>query len=396
METLIKNLRAGDYKNNKLIVETLLIKSQEDEEEYYNTVGEICDYIYMNKLTSEDIKPLLEPMDEEEDLDCVIIMLCRDFVTSNTNVKYIVNNLSYLSDIINMLSLLFYKKMKATYSTVAENLLYCYDYELTNQDIDVLLKNIQIYINDSKDRETQNVKEYLESKKTFDREDYEAPYWVSLTQGENISLLSSVPTGETYDLKEKAKYEKLPEFIKNFFYEFVPKEKKNKDEDGDSSFFYDDLPENIKDSINTFLKVSNESEGSEFEMKIGNPDRVWGPINRVFGEDCCSGPDGKGPCRMLQCECLETDYDNEDDIYDPSDGLTWFKGRCDGCNQFIGDISHALRFPSKNGSWKGCYCSFDCLVSDPPYLIESQENILLGIMKQTINKVGIMDRSSFC
>ena len=136
METLIKNLRAGDYKNNKLIVETLLIKSQEDEEEYYNTVGEICDYIYMNKLTSEDIKPLLEPMDEEEDLDCVIIMLCRDFVTSNTNVKYIVNNLSYLSDIINMLSLLFYKKMKATYSTVAENLLYCYDYELTNQDIE--------------------------------------------------------------------------------------------------------------------------------------------------------------------------------------------------------------------------------------------------------------------
>ena len=396
MEILIKNLKTGEHKNNKLVIETLVRKlRQEDEEEYYNLVGDICEYICQNKLTSEEIKPLLEPLDDEEDLDCVIIMLCRDFVTTNNNVKYIVENLNYLSDIIYILTLLFYKKMDSDYSTVAENLLYSCDYELTNKDIQTLMKNIEGYINDSKDRKTDSIKSYLESKRTFDMEQYEAPYWVSLSEGENISLLTSVPTGETYDGKQLAQYEEFPEFIKDFFYEFIPKKKKEEDED-EESFFFDDLPVNIKDSINTFLKVSNDSENKEFKMKIGSPDRVWGPINRVFGKDCCSGPGGKGPCRMLLCECLETTEDNDDDIYDPKQGLTWFKGRCDGCNNFIGDISHALRFPSKNGSWKGCYCCFECLLNEPPYSIGTQENILLGIMKQSVNKIGIMDRSSFC
>ena len=93
MEILIKNLKTGEHKNNKLVIETLVKKlRQEDEEEYYNLVGDICEYICQNKLTSEEIKPLLEPLDDEEDLDCVIIMLCRDFVTTNNNVKYIVEN----------------------------------------------------------------------------------------------------------------------------------------------------------------------------------------------------------------------------------------------------------------------------------------------------------------
>ena len=98
-------------------------------------------------------------------------------------------------------------------------------------------------------------------------EQYEAPYWVSLSEGENISLLTSVPTGETYDGKQLAQYEEFPEFIKDFFYEFIPKKKKEEDED-EESFFFDDLPVNIKDSINTFLKVSNDSENKEFKMKI--------------------------------------------------------------------------------------------------------------------------------
>lgn len=395
MEILIKNLKQGDYRNNKLIIQSLIGKIRDyDSEEYFTLIDNICQYICHYKLKSEDIKHLLEPLDEEEDLDCVIIMLCRDFATSNTNVKYIVKNLNYLSDIIYILTLLFYKKKDADYSTVAENLLYCYDYELDNKDVGILMKNIEMYINDSKDRETTSMKSYLESKKKFDASQYQTPYWVSLTEGENISLLTSVPTGETYDGTEKAQYEKLPDFVRNFFYEFVPK-KKNDDEE-EESFFLDDLPENIRESINTFLKVSNESESKDFKMKIGNPDRVWGPINRVFGKDCCSGPYGKGPCRMLLCECLETNMDDDDDIYDSSNGLTWFKGRCDGCNNFIADSSHALRFPSKNGSWKGCYCCFECLLEEPPYSIGTQENILLGIMKQTINKIGIMDRSSFC
>ena len=393
METLYQNLKKGDNKHNKTVIETLVIKSRtSDEEVFFNLLGDVCDYIYQEKVKSDSIKTLLEPFDEEEDLDCVIIMLCRDFVTSNEITKYIVDNLRYLSDIVSMLSLLFYKKNESNYSLVAENLLYSYDHTLTNEDIEALMENMRTYINDSKDRHTDVLIRYLESKKTFSSDKYEAPYWISLSEGENISLLSSIPVGETYDAKELVKYDKLPEYIESFFYEFVSKDKR--DDEDDKSFFYKDLPENIKESINTFLMVSNEAESKEAKVKIGTPERVWGPINRIVGRDCCSGPKGKGPCRMLLCECLEGEDDEE--LYDPSVGMTWFTGKCDGCNGFIPDLSHTIRFPHRHGGWKGCYCSFECLLSEPPYIIEDEENILLNIMKQNINHIGIMDRSSFC
>ena len=394
MDKLYYNLRKDDPGHNKIVIETLIIKFKSQEsEEYYELLGSVCDYIYHEKLGSENIKSMLEPFDEEEDLDCVIITLCRDFVTSNDVTLYIVKNLRYLSDIITMLSLAFYKKKDSSYAMIAENLLSCYQYELTNKDIQTLIENLQKYVDDSMDKNFCVMKMYLEGKRKFDFETYEKPYWVSLIDGENISLLSSVPVGETYDYKEIAKYDKLPEFVSGFFHQFVPKSKKL--EDDDQSFYYDDLPGNIKESINTFLMVSNESESRESKMKIGTPERVWGPINRIMGEDCCSGPDGKGPCRMLLCECLGEE-DNDEGIYTPSEGLTWFHGRCDACNAIIPDISHSIRFPRRHGGWKGCFCSFECLFQEPPYIIEEQENILLNIMKQNINKLGIMDRSSFC
>lgn len=393
MDKLQSNLRKGDPKHNKLVVETLIIKCKSEEcEEYFELLGNVCDFIHKETLESEDIKSLLEPFDEEEDLDCVIITLCRDFVTSKEVTKYIVQTLRYLSDIVSMLTLSFYKRKDSSYAMIAENLLYCYQHDLTNRNIETLLENMERYMEDTKDTKNDVMRRYLEGKKTFEPKNYEKPYWVSLIEGENISLLSSVPVGETYDAKELAKYDKLPEFVSSFFHEFVSKTKKGDDED--KSFFYDDLPANIKESINTFLMVSNESESKESKLKIGTPERTWGPINRIIGKDCCSGPEGKGPCRMLLCECLEGEDDEE--IYDPSEGLTWFTGTCMACNGHIPDMSHALRFPRRYGGWKGCYCSFDCMLDDPPFLIEDQENILLNIMKQNIGKLGIMDRSSFC
>jgi len=99
---------------------------------------------------------------------------------------------------------------------------------------------------------------------------------------------------------------------------------------------------------------------------------------------------------MLQCECLETEGYEESEVYENNGEISWFQGRCDSCRKFILDVSHALRFPNHNGGWKGCYCSFDCLHNDPPHKVTKEENILLGIMKETIDREGIMDRSSFC
>ena len=51
---------------------------------------------------------------------------------------------------------------------------------------------------------------------------------------------------------------------------------------------------------------------------------------------------------------------------------------------------------TEDGGWKGCYCSFDCMEKDPPHMVSKEETILLGIMKNNIDRHGIMDRSSFC
>jgi len=390
MDILHKSFKKGDNKHNKSVVEGLVVKSKSSgEEEFFNLVGDICDYIYHYKLGSEEIRNLLEPLDDEEDLDAVVIMLCRDYVASKMKVRYIVKTLRYLSDIVYMLGLAFYKKNETNYSIVAENLLYSYEYTLKNEDIDSLLENMKGYIDDTKDKNTQPMILYLHSKKVFDPEVYEKPYWVSLNEGENISLLKTISVGSTYDAREEVNFEELPDYAEQFFYEFIPKDKKK-----ETSFFYSDLPPNIKESISTFLKISNESEERDFKMKIGSPERVWGPLNRILDKDCCAGPQGKGPCRMLLCECLENEDDDEI-IYNPKTGMTWFGGRCQSCNKIIADMSHALRFPRRQGGWKGCYCSFECMIKDPPYTIEGPENILLNITKTNINAIGIMDRSSF-
>ena len=94
-----------------------------------------------------------------------------------------------------------------------------------------------------------------------------------------------------------------------------------------------DLPENIKSSIQTFLKASTDSEISESGVKIGSPERVWGPKNDIQGVGCCSGPGGEGPCRMLQCECLESEETEDNGAYDYKGEITWFQGRCDSCKE---------------------------------------------------------------
>src|SRR5690606_1333137 len=53
--------------------------------------------------------------------------------------------------------------------------------------------------------------------------------------------------------------------------------------------------------------------------------------------------------RMLTCPCL--------------DGYDWFEGYCLHCFYRIEHISYALRIPHLEGSWQGCYCSFECTES---------------------------------
>ena len=74
--------------------------------------------------------------------------------------------------------------------------------------------------------------------------------------------------------------------------------------------------------------------------------------------------------------------DNE--LYENDGKVSWFKGKCDSCRNFILDISHALRFPNRDGGWKGCYCSFKCLHNDPPHKVHKEENTITCTKQQTL------------
>tara|TARA_R110002110_G_scaffold260451_3_gene476213 strand:- start:211 stop:1389 length:1179 start_codon:yes stop_codon:yes gene_type:complete len=392
MNKFLENIRKNDTETNKKVLSAYVLKLNSFLRS--ELLENICDIIHENKYNSSQIESVLEPFDEEEDIDKVVIMICREFLTEKEKIKYIVQNSQNISDIIYMLTLLFDEKKSSNYQMIAENLLYCYDYDLTNPDIDSLLSNLEEYEGDSRDFDTSDIRCYLKNKRIFDRESYEKPYWVSLQEGENIGLLATVSLGNSEDGEEDVKFDKLINSYSSFFYQLLPQKEKYGEDS--TMFSIEDLPENIKKSIQVFLNASTDSESSESGIKIGIIERVWGPKNSILGKDCSSGPEGKGPCRMLQCECLDLDEDENNEVYQNNGEISWFRGKCDSCRNYIPDLSHGLRFPHKDGGWSGCYCSFDCMTSDPPFPVCKEENILLGIMKTTIDKYGIMDRSSFC
>lgn len=380
----LETIDIEDSEKVRFYIETLLVKNDiEDEDIFYTLLEECVGYIHKNKLGKEKSKNLLEPFDKDKNMDNIMIMLCRDFVSDMESVKYLKNIFNDLGDIISMMILLFQKKNNMNYGIISENLLYCYDYKLDNEDIEEILNKLCEYEEFRNDPSCESIRCYLKSKRVFDKEKYQKPKWVNLIEGENISLLTSVPTGLSGLSDKDVKFKEILEGAKNFFYKIVPEE---------TNVFLKDIPEEIENSLRIFLETSTNSQS--LVLKLGNPNRVWGPENKMKDKECCSGPKGEGPCRMLQCECLE-EFD-EDDSYDPKLGMTWFTGKCDSCEKEILDPSHALRFPNEEGSWKGCYCSFDCLNLDPPYEKTKKSDILINLMRLVINYYGIMDRSSFC
>lgn len=203
MEPLLKNIDKNDDDNNRKAVEIILTKLK--KEDTLELLGDLCDIIYEKKISSGGIEALLEPFDEDEDLNKVVIKICREFLSGREQTRYIVQTSKNLSDIMYMLTLLFTEIRSSDYQMIAENLLYCYDHDLTNEDIDSLLENLEEYERDSRDSSVDNISCYLKNKRPFDKENYKLPYWVSIIQGENIGLLATVPLGETEDTGEEVR-----------------------------------------------------------------------------------------------------------------------------------------------------------------------------------------------
>lgn len=144
------------------------------------------------------------------------------------------------------------------------------------------------------------------------------------------------------------------------------------------------LLKNIEDSPYADKEIYDDTE--DFQM--------FGPINPCW-DDNNHGCHSIGGCRMFLCNYAEpfNTLDQEGNyIETPDDEIMeedinyWFSGRCNTCNYRILYPEYCLRLPLEGGSWRGCYCSFECLdkVSKTP-----KESIMVNIMREQIYTMKI-------
>lgn len=118
----------------------------------------------------------------------------------------------------------------------------------------------------------------------------------------------------------------------------------------------------------------------------------YGPVNtRLTTSNIQTKCDKYGGCRMLTCIEFETcDLNGEEiDIMSVDNQgiiVDWFRGSCDDCGKRISSKECAVRKPLKNGGWRGCYCSFDCLEA---YIEDNIDAMMINIIEDQLYRLGI-------
>lgn len=326
-----------------------------DPDEYINRLGETISLLREHKADEDLIYSILKQFDlETNDIDVAFITALEMFVCTREDLRYLVKNCSYITDIKFMINQII---SNVSFSQIMPNLLYSYEDKMTNDDLIDLKEHLDIY--ESKTgRKYPSVMNYIERNMKIKAK---KPVWVSLNDGENASYLQNISLG--LDLESK-----------DIFMDQLEEESEKLNVNIDVKKIISEFSTNISDIIDKDASYSKSF-------------RVWGPENRFSNRDCSANPEGKGPCRMLQCLCRDAE-ENEGEI--PSE---WFTGKCDACKRYIEDMSHAVRYPVKEGGWKGCYCCFKCVSDTPPYQMNKQDQVRLKGIQQRIDEIGIMDRS---
>jgi hypothetical protein len=155
------------------------------------------------------------------------------------------------------------------------------------------------------------------------------------------------------------------------------------------------------DDVIRWLLLENDSVNDLRNLSMANNEAVYhqyGPLNfrgnRV--SDACRSTGG---CRMLSCECFDTNPE-----YDPDftiDAFDWFVGHCiyNACLRLIEKKHYAVRQPEPGGGWSGCYCSWQCAELD--YVLKNQSYLFpttiekIYIFREELNDVKQMDKKIF-
>jgi len=346
-----------------------------DLEGWDNSIKEIIKVCIKEKLSKDTVQIIISFWQDFGDLDIIFLILTKYYLIPRNELDYLFENLE-LSDLKVMIKKSIELIENQNYSVLANNLISFYDEDLRGDDYIELIEYTRVF-QEKTQVDCKSIIAYFIYKKSY----YvyaKIPDWVNIEEGENLSLLKTLNPGKSYEDVEDY-LEKIVTKAKDFFY-ITPDILENKK----ISLENDEVEEiSVKPELDyallKFLTASSLEESSEIDHKAN---RIFGPVNRCNTRNCISNPGKDGPCRMLECLCLEDDSSD------------WFHGNCDNyyCSKKIRDRSHAVRIPENNGGWKGGFCNFECL-EDSLLFKDKDTAYRLETLKNTINEDGIMDRT---
>lgn len=364
------NTNAGRNKISKLVNQAV------EKETWDTSIREIVEVFKRENWSDETVRIVLSYWHQYGDLDSVFIILVKYYLLKREDLKNLFDKLQ-LSELEILLKKSIELSHNQNFHIMANNLISFYD-----EDIDVqLYMNLIEYTEEFQERTKLDCRGPIEFF-IYKKSQYlfaDIPEWVSIEEGENLSLLETLSPGKDYENVE-LNVEKLVKKAKDFF--FITPEDKEEESLEDIA-----ADTNINTALINYLKASSLEENP---IVIHRSNRVFGPANRFPDKNCVSNPNKNGPCRMLECLCRELD---EDEAYDYMTA-EWFFGVCDNyvCSKKIRDRSHSIRIPLEGGGWKGCFCSFECMNRSLPFR-DKDMNFRIEYMKGAIFEDGIMDRT---
>ena len=310
------------------------------------------------------------------DLDELFIYLIKNIFIGHNELKAFLEicNVSSIETIL--LKIPIYSKANniylegQNYGILASKVFYAFDLDtLTEDQIRTLI------LRSANDSRLTVVYDYVKLR-FLSSEQSKKPSWVSKNPGESVNLMEEVSVGMD---SQKMKSMYFDRVVDEVFDKFTI-DNGEEDEEDESKVDKDDL-------ISTYLSIVSEGDLDKSLLEDSLQQfRVWGPPNRG-NYDCPACPNGKGPCRMLLCNCKENTEDDEY-YYD----YEWFSGNCDNCRKKILDKSHCIRRPLIGGGWRGCFCSAECMKANDE-MEDRKEDFLIRSVVEKLKENGIMDRT---
>ena len=367
LEDYIKDFRLGD---EKAIKEESRASIPKDDSQWDKEMTKILFLLLDHKANEDLIFLVLSPWDPEYNFDALIARLIRDFLLDSLDMEELIIKIQNIADYKNVMKEMMAIRKNKNFALLASMVQMLFERQLRLEEIRDLISYAHNY-SILKREDVGDIMDYLK-KLEGEKNMAEIPCWMSVEEGENLSLLETVSPGDSYeDLLSDSK--NIESQAKQLFYQYKDGELKE-----------EQVSEEFNQALQSFLASLSYQE---FEGKY-NPNRIFGPANTFLDRNCVSNVNQLGPCRMLHCLCREYNYDEDNDILE----MDWFHKRCNFCLRAIRDRSHAIRFPVEDGGWKGCYCSLECMKEDTSY-IDDKTNYRIDLMKSTLYDSGIMDRT---